>query len=98
MGEGRLHMEYQFTNCDLVLNSVFSGGQLDLGEHSGSSETEHGQQQGPDTEVSFYWANSCQLALKQSWINDVLHIWRLIFIVKKEKCVALGRIRKEAML
>lgn len=47
-------MEYQFTNCDLVLNSVFSGGQLDLGEHSGSSETEHGQQQGPDTEVSFY--------------------------------------------
>lgn len=49
-GEGKMHMEH----CDLALNSVFSGGQLDLGECNDSTEIGYGVQQGPDTEVSFY--------------------------------------------
>lgn len=36
-----MHMKYQVTHCGLTLSSVFSGGQLNLGEHD-STETEYG--------------------------------------------------------
>lgn len=49
-----MHMEYQVTHPELVLSSVFSGNQLNLGEHNDSTEIKHGQQQGPDTDVSLY--------------------------------------------
>lgn len=54
MGERKMYMEYQVTYHDLTLNSVFSCGQLDLGEHNHITEIQYGLQQGPDTEVSFY--------------------------------------------
>lgn len=51
MGEETMLTEYRVTHHVLALNSVFSGGQLDLGECNDRTEVEYGVQ-GPDTEVS----------------------------------------------
>lgn len=48
MGERKMYMEYQVTYHDFTLNSVFSCGQLYLGEHNHITEIQCGLQQGPN--------------------------------------------------